>query len=297
MPIKKFTNEDEKYACDNYLLKSSTLIAKEIGCSRSWVLKTWINNNLSGKEIGRQYYLNENYFKENINEKKAYILGFIAADGCLYERENHQSLLSIVLSEKDKEILEYLKKEILFENPIKIYKKNNLKYCSIQITSNILIESIKDYFIYPNKTWNINFYDIFNKLTKKYFMNFIQGYFDGDGTINSQNINSPSSYNIGISLPEKSGLQLMKILKNEYSLNSSFIKDNRKYKESFGFISFKNSTEKYVFCKYMNLNNIGLIRKKEKITYFNKIIETNLTNRLENKQAIFYWQNINNGSL
>lgn len=36
------------------------------------------------------YSFNENYFNEIDCADKAYLLGFICADGCLYKRDGHQ---------------------------------------------------------------------------------------------------------------------------------------------------------------------------------------------------------------
>lgn len=64
------------------------------------------------------------YFNVIDTEKKAYFLGFIYADGCIYKRQKGNSLeisLNISIQSKDKEILEELEKELnIYPSRLKI---------------------------------------------------------------------------------------------------------------------------------------------------------------------------------
>ena len=119
--------------------------------------------------------VNTNYFSTQ-NEKMAYIIGFLAADGNISKQGNRiQSQLSI----KDKSHLEKIQKEIggceVYE-----YESNGHKCCGWYCISAQIKKDLAEYGIIPNKTGKLN---IPKKLKKEYWKDFIRGYFDGDGSI------------------------------------------------------------------------------------------------------------------
>lgn len=65
---------------------------------------------------------NMQYFETIDSDTKAYLLGFIVADGCITKSRNSMGL-TITIHEKDRIVLETLKKELNSENPITILKK------------------------------------------------------------------------------------------------------------------------------------------------------------------------------
>ena len=69
----------------------------------------------------RTYTLDEKYFDKIDSQNKAYILGFIYADGSI-----NKGCLNITLSNKDVEILEFIKDELKYSGKISI-KKNKRK--------------------------------------------------------------------------------------------------------------------------------------------------------------------------
>jgi hypothetical protein len=128
----------------------------------------------------RTYSLNDFYFS-NLNDKSAYYLGFIAADGHITNFENKMNYLIINIIKSDEEILNRFKKDISYNG--KIYftpKKNGQDQSAIRICSNQIKKDINKYFNTNNKTYNLNWCkDISNELMN----NFIRGYFDGDGCV------------------------------------------------------------------------------------------------------------------
>ena len=135
-----------------------------------------VNNN-------RIYKVNDNYFDIQ-NSNMAYILGFWAADGNVHSKENR---LDLELSSEDEEILKQIRQEILCERPIKKYQcsngyiKNKLFFWSKKIK-----ETFIEYGIVPNKTYSPDFKPPY-KLDKKYWIDYIRGFFDGDGCIKKAN--------------------------------------------------------------------------------------------------------------
>ena len=123
----------------------------------------------------RKYNLNENYF-ENINtHEKAYILGFIYADGSIFK-----NYLSIVISKKDIEILNFINRELNSEYQIKDFGENYVKLtiCSEKLINDLTSLGIIQNKTYLSKTLTLNNNNIF-------FPSMICGFFDGDGSIYS----------------------------------------------------------------------------------------------------------------
>ena len=120
-------------------------------------------------------YVNNNYFSEQ-NNRMAYIMGFLAADGNVSKNGNRiQSQLSL----KDKGHLEIIQSEIggceVYE-----YESNGYKSCGWHCCSSQIKKDLAVYGIIPHKTGTLSIPKV---LDKQYWKDFIRGYFDGDGTI------------------------------------------------------------------------------------------------------------------
>lgn len=127
----------------------------------------------------RRYSLNEHYFNEIHDNDKAYLLGFIAADGCIYENR-----LIIAQSGNDGRILlEWFKNKlnsthILY---IRYAKKPTHKNSHIlTITSPQIVEDLNKHGIIRNKKYKLCFPKTLNL---EFLKPYIRGYFDGDGCV------------------------------------------------------------------------------------------------------------------
>jgi hypothetical protein len=119
-----------------------------------------------------KYTCDESYF-ENINShNKAYSLGFLWADG----HNNPRSGVCICLHKKDEEILDYFKRELNCDAPIK-YRGD---YCIFSINRLKIYNDLKSLGMHTNKS--INNLE-FPKISKEFISSFILGMFDGDGSI------------------------------------------------------------------------------------------------------------------
>lgn len=132
-------------------------------------------------EAKRKYALNENYFDEIDTSNKAYILGFLYADG-YNNRINNSVVLS--LSKEDREILEKISEEVgsnkpLFESDY-VNKNDGTERHMLILTmaSKHMCESLEKWGLTQNKTFTITFPDF---LREDLIPHFIRGYFDGDG--------------------------------------------------------------------------------------------------------------------
>lgn len=131
--------------------------------------------------------LNNHEYFQTESKNMAWLLGFIAADGCV---EKDRNVIKISLSSVDYEILEKIRKEIGLTSEVKNYVDNaGFSKSKIQWSSEQHKQDLASYNIIPEKTFKLK---PPYKLDKKYIIDYIRGYWDGDGsiTINRNNYNS-----------------------------------------------------------------------------------------------------------
>lgn len=125
--------------------------------------------------------LDEHYFENIDNEEKAYFLGLIVSDGCIYSQNIRSSMITITLQGCDKYILERFIKCIKSNKHI----TSDGRGCfEIQILSDIMVNDLRKYGLFENKS----LHTIFPKnLPKDLYCHFIRGLIDGDGSISFYN--------------------------------------------------------------------------------------------------------------
>ena len=126
-----------------------------------------------------QYPCNEHYFDTINSYNKAYLLGFICADGWTTERNE----IGICVKKDDQDIITFFKKELESDKPV--YYKNDGEAVEIRIQNQNLYNKLKEYSIIPNKSLCLNIEKVISlvNLDSKYLPAFLLGYFDGDGGI------------------------------------------------------------------------------------------------------------------
>lgn len=145
--------------------------------------------NLKVKSKNVRNLTNHNYFDIIDTEIKAYLLGFLLADGCISKGYGVNTIV-IHNSIDEYDIIKTFKEEICPENKI-LFRKNKSKKdtCSIKLSSSHMVDTlINKYKIKPNKTFDFDFIFPFNEIDDKYIKHFIRGFFDGDGSIGSKHI-------------------------------------------------------------------------------------------------------------
>jgi len=137
--------------------------------------------------VKRKKY-NENYFEKIDTEEKAYFLGFICADGCIINNPKiNRYKLILTLHVKDKHILE---KFILNINgKMGVWKHGQRKMAQVSFSGKKIINDLSKLGVIPNKTFNIKYPLIDEKLER----HFLRGYFDGDGCIRINKDNRDNS--------------------------------------------------------------------------------------------------------
>lgn len=199
---------------------SSSQIAKFFGVKRYQINYILEKNNIqkSQSEVRRRYYLNEHYFDKIDTPNKAYILGFLYADG--YNNPINNTIV-LSLSVKDEEILEQIRKEVGCEKPLFClydeHKCDNYKPREMRIltlASKYMSEKIQKWGLIPNKTFSLKFPTF---LSKELMPHFIRGYFDGDGCVSVYKDSSNERIRILVSIMSSSNFcyEMQKFLESE----------------------------------------------------------------------------------
>ena len=123
------------------------------------------------------HQFNHNYFKTIDTEEKAYILGFLYADGY-----NSDKQVVIAQLEQDVDILEKINKALDADNQIKrkLQSTNNKTVCQLCYSSIDMCTDLTNLGCFRNKSLACTFPTF---LDKSLIRHFIRGYFDGDGCV------------------------------------------------------------------------------------------------------------------
>ncbi len=172
-------------------------------------------NGLSTKEIGAMYgmgccnvqtlfrsrslpvrtlprrTINNRYFESIDAPKKAYICGFLAADGSVSKNS-----FGIKLSARDASVLEMIKGELESDVPIKYRDGKRIgdtrytqaDFCYIRFSNTKMVNDLIAIGITPRKSLTL---EPPKNIPEEFIKYFILGYFDGDGTINHNNPKNP----------------------------------------------------------------------------------------------------------
>ena len=216
---------------------------------------------------------NSSYFKNIDSEVKAYILGYLVADGSIEEstRKDRPSKLIRLrfgcISEDD-EIIKLIQKEIAPNNNLRYYKpkKDTCKQTTIlQICDKELINDLKVlYNIQPRKTYLSNFE--FPKIPKEFERDFIRGYIDGDGSFGRHHFSM-------ICNSEKFAIQIRdKFLKAIPELKSYIYKENRKTTDYWSLHFSMNLKVAPKIYNYLYKNATVFLKRKEQI--LNTVLNT-----------------------
>lgn len=137
-----------------------------------------------------KYPVNVHYFDVIDSYSKAYILGFIAADGALVKGTSTSSIsLTITVKYEDRAVLYFIKNQLQDINRklLEIIRKNSfdktkkIHHIRYAISKRPIINALRKYGITENKSLSMG--NILCNIPMKYRNAFIIGYFDGDGSV------------------------------------------------------------------------------------------------------------------
>lgn len=168
--------------------KTLTEIAKIAECDHSNI-KTHLERMNVVRRVptitSRKYSINETYFEKVDNEKKAYILGFLYADGYNQQTKNQ---IRLTLQGQDVHILEEIKFCLDYNKPLMKIEREKGVYYDLSINSKKISVDLVNLGCMQAKTFKIKF-PAKNIVPKEQLKHFIRGYFDGDGCISLRKTN------------------------------------------------------------------------------------------------------------
>lgn len=171
-----------KMYCDDEM--STIAIGEKFGLKYMAICKLLDSMGIKRRRNGmRKYGLNENYFDQIDSHDKAYILGFLFADG---SNNLKKHTVSISLQEEDKDILEKMRELVESEKELEFLdysNKHDFGYnyknqYRLLFFSGHMCSSLKNLGMIPNKSLKL----LFPTIPDEYLNSFIRGYFDGDGS-------------------------------------------------------------------------------------------------------------------
>ncbi len=183
--------EVRKELAKEYLDGRSTVgLSKKYGVSGITIAKYVRENGIdirNSSEAHRIYHPNETIFDEIDTEEKAYLLGFIWADG--YNNEEN-SLIRMELQSGDKDMVLALAKFFYPEEYLeKVKETSDSNYFTVN--SPKLSKRLSELGCHQAKSLNVKYPEWISENLEKHF---IRGYFDGDGSISQSQGNYHLSF-------------------------------------------------------------------------------------------------------
>ncbi len=147
----------------------------------------------------RSFPVNDTFFDNIDSEEKAYILGYLIADGCVKEeirKKNNSYRIAFSQAIQDEETIKLIHslicpeaKLVYIDNskyPTKRCKQNQI---NLQWTSKYMFDIlVNKYGIKPRKTYDKNYKLPEGVIPDDLFRHFIRGFFDGDGHVDTNSL-------------------------------------------------------------------------------------------------------------
>jgi LAGLIDADG-like domain len=218
----------------------------------------------------RKYKLNESVFDQIDTEEKAYLYGFIVADGY---NNVERGVLSIHLHNRDKDILIKSKKVLGSSIPLKnttVLNKsgNKTPVVYLRVYSKLLSNRLVELGMNHEKFRSFKFP---HWLNQSLYRHFLRGYMDGDGTI----ISSKNSERVSVSGTKSFCESVIKIIKTECGIKQIHMKTS----DQKGYVSISISRENDLISLFRYLYADTKIFGSRREAIFKHIVE-----RIQNKQ-------------
>lgn len=155
----------------------------------------WIRKKYNKTADKRLYKANDDFFDSIDSEIKAYLLGFLYADGYLA----NDGRMGIRLKIDDCEIIKLIQHYICPNNPIEYTNNQNFKrrpQCSIRWKSEQMYNRLKELGFCIDKTHTES--DIFKHIPEDMKFHFIRGFFDGDGHVSNYHLDNGTKRKISL---------------------------------------------------------------------------------------------------
>ncbi len=167
-------------------LTDSAKISRILKCDDSGVYYHIKKLGLKSIPINNRLDVNQSFFKNIDTEDKAYCLGLMYSDGCVYIDKKNQYFIKLQMCDLD--IIEKFKKALDYTGKIHktIREKKKIIY-QLHISSKDLCKDLIEKGCVPRKSLILKFPE--NVIPKHLMGHFIRGIFDGDGSISKSKNN------------------------------------------------------------------------------------------------------------
>lgn len=202
-------------------------IAEYLGVSVRSVSRVLVENGINTKLKRRYTIQNENYFEYIDTEFKAYILGFIYADG--FVGTHNDFCISLAdKCEDNLKILNTFKQELGIDIDITHgYSNDGFGHYTFKFSNKKIVNDLNMCGVYTCKSLTME--DIPHNINPELMNHFIRGYFDGDGTILTyfDNYDKRQRYILEILGTDKYLEKIQHILCEECDIKRTKLKGNR----------------------------------------------------------------------
>lgn len=172
---------DEKEVTEEYL-KGKTIsdLAKFFNVSNTVIKRCLKNQKISPRtnsEVHQKYTIYSEYFNQIDTMNKAYLLGFLCADGWVTDRNE----FGVAVKNSDAEVLLFFKNELKTNKELKFV--NEGRALELRLQNKYVADKLKSYGVVPRKSLILNIETVIDKakLDNNQIKAFLLGYFDGDG--------------------------------------------------------------------------------------------------------------------
>lgn len=263
----KFSEEVRQEIIQRYTdYETIASIAKSIGCS-SWFVKDLIRKYGVPTRGTKPRYpdLKHDYFSVIDSPEKAWILGFIATDGCVSGRS-----LSWALKRADRYILEQIASiicpSVIVTNSFSSDKKMEPQPISrLSFYSKQLCDDLLQYGIHPNKTETVQFW---HGVSDSLCPHYLRGIIDGDGCLYTSGTRNHISL---CSASKQFLLDVSQSIEKHTGIQHPYL-GKRNNCKAWEIKYWKNDNVKKITQWLYQDDSIGLIRKKEIADRFSETV-------------------------
>ena len=201
------------------------------------------------------------YFDQIDDPRKAYWLGFIAADGSI-----NKTNAKLTFCVKDLEILEKFKKDTKSGHKLvkteRFDKRTNKIYVgySLQVTNAIFVGNIIKWGITNQKTDVLSFPNI----KEEYYPYFIAGLFDGDGSVYIRNIKTHQRVGCNLISTKEVLNFIQEYLFQKFSISKNTLQKVSENKSNVWKCYWQKDTHKFLNFIYSGEKDLYLSRKYNK---------------------------------
>ena len=256
---KRMTPELERNICAFYTSSPKTIeeVCVEFNLCRPTISKVLKNNNcyIYTKQDLYNIGVKQDFFENIDNEYKAYFLGLLIADGCIFKFCKNTMFVMLSLQERDSYMVENFAKVVGANRKVLVDKRDNSK--SITISSNKMASDLSKYGVIEKKTFSTYLPMIRKDLMK----HLVRGILDGDGNVGKRFTNKGNvRWQIAFCGSERLMIEIKNFLVYELDVyDIKVCKEKNIYS-----IRWTSKEDFLKICDYLyEGSNIYLIRKRQ----------------------------------